>query len=220
MIHLVNACKSYRTWAGDRVILFPTTLTIPTDRAVAVLGRNGAGKSTLIRMIAGVEKPDRGQIIRTTSVSWPLGFSGGMSPHMTGRQNVRFVARISRCNEDEVLRFVEDFAELGPYMDEPVGTYSSGMFSRLNFGLSFAIDFDFYLIDEGTSTGDQWFQDKCAAAFEERRRRSSGLLMVSHNPHAIRQHCDLGMVLYRGHLIAFDDLEQAIRFYCHGRIDA
>jgi capsular polysaccharide transport system ATP-binding protein len=216
MIHLVNVSKRYWTRAGDRVILFPTSLTIPTDRGVAVLGRNGAGKSTLLRMIAGVEMPDRGRIVPTVSLSWPLGFSGGISPAMTGRQNVRFIARLNQIDEDEVVAFVEDFAELGPYLDEPVAAYSSGMRGRLSFGISLAIDFDCYLIDEATSAGDQWFREKCAAAFAERRRRSSGLLMVSHNPQSIQQYCDVGMVLYRGHLVPFSDLDEAVHFYCHG----
>ncbi len=213
----MEVAKQYSTWAGDRIILFPTSLTIPTDRGVAVLGRNGAGKSTLLRMIGGVEMPDRGRIVRTVSVSWPLGFGGGVSVDMTGRQNVRFIARLHDANEDEVVAFVEDFAELGPYMDEPVRTYSMGMRGRLNFGLSLAIDFDCYLIDEGTSAGDQWFQEKCEAAFAERRRKSSGLLMVSHNPHSIERYCDVGLVLYRGYLVPFSDIEEAVHFYCHGQ---
>lgn len=216
MIHLIDVAKRYATRAGDRVILFPTSLTIPTDRGVAVLGRNGSGKSTLLRMIAGVEMPDHGRIVRTVSLSWPLGFSGGVSPTMTGRQNVRFIARINQIDEDEVVAFVEEFAELGPYLDEPVGTYSSGMRGRLSFGISLAIDFDCYLIDEATSAGDQWFRDKCAQAFAERRRRSSGLLMVSHNPNSIKQYCDIGMVLYRGYLVPFADLDEAVHFYTHG----
>jgi capsular polysaccharide transport system ATP-binding protein len=216
MIHLVEVSKHYSTWAGDRVVLFQTSLTIPTDRGVAVLGRNGAGKSTLLRMIAGVETPDTGRIVRTVSVSWPLGYSGGISPYMTGRQNVRFIARLNHADEDEVFAFVENFAELGPYIDEPVETYSSGMRGRLSFGISLAIDFDCYLIDEAVGVGDRWFQDKCAEAFAERRRKSSGLLMVSHNPQNIQQYCDIGMVLYRGHLVPFADLDEAIHFYCHG----
>ena len=216
MIHLIEVCKQYSTWAGDRIVLFPTSLTIPTDRGVGLLGRNGAGKSTLLRMIAGVERPDHGRIVRTVSVSWPLGYSGGMNSNMTGRQNVRFIARISGADEDEAVAFVEDFAELGPYMDERVATYSSGMRGRLNFGVSLAIDFDFYLIDEGTSAGDRWFQDKAAAAFAERRRRSSGLLIVSHNPGTIEKYCDIAMVLHRGQLIPFSDLDKAVHFYCHG----
>ena len=216
MIHLVEVSKQYSTWAGDRIILFPTSLTIPTDRGVAVLGRNGAGKSTLLRMIAGVEMPDHGRIVRTVSVSWPLGYAGGVSPDMTGRQNVRFIARLNHADEDQVLDYVEDFAELGPYLDEPVATYSSGMRGRLSFGISLAIDFDCYLIDEATSVGDQWFQEKCAQAFAARRRKSAGLLMVSHNPRNIQQYCDVGMVLYRGHLVPFADLDEAVHFYTHG----
>lgn len=216
MIHLVNISKQYATWAGDRIVLFPTSLSIPTDRGVAVLGRNGSGKTTLLRMIAGVELPDQGRIIRTVSVSWPLSFSGGISQEMTGRQNVWFIARINNADEDDAIAFVEDFAELGPYLDEPVATYSSGMRSRLSFGISLAIDFDCYLIDEGTSVGDSWFREKCAAAFAERRRRSLGLLLVSHNPATVRQYCDIGLVLHRGHLVPFTDLDEAVHFYCHG----
>lgn len=216
MIHLIDVSKQYSTWAGDRIVLFPTTLTIPTNCGVAVLGRNGAGKSTLLRMIAGVEMPDRGQVVRTVSVSWPLGYGGGVNPNMTGRQNVRFIARINGTDEDEAIAFVDDFAELGPYMDETVETYSSGMRGRLNFGISLAIDFDFYLIDEGVGAGDRWFRDKAAAAFAERRRRSSGILMVSHDPHTIEQYCDIGMVLYRGQLVPFANIDDAVHFYCHG----
>ena len=172
MIHLIEVTKAYRTAAGARIILHPTSLSIPTDRGVAVLGRNGAGKSTLLKMIAGVEAPNSGRVVRTTSVSWPLGFAGGASPNMTGRQNARFIAGLNGADEDEVDGFVENFAELGPYYDELVLTYSSGMRARLNFGISFAIDFDCYLIDEATSAGDQWFRDKCLEVFRARRERS------------------------------------------------
>jgi capsular polysaccharide transport system ATP-binding protein len=216
MIHLINIAKQYSTWAGDRIVLFPTTLTIPTDCGVAVLGRNGAGKSTLLRMIAGVEMPDQGRIVRTVSVSWPIGHGSGISASMTGRQNIRFIARINGANEDEVVRFVEDFAEIGPYMDELVSTYSSGMNGRLSLGLSLAIDFDFYLIDEGFAAGDRWFHDKCQAAFAERRRKASGILLVSHNPQTVEDYCDVGMVLYRGQLVPFDNIDDAVRFYCQG----
>jgi capsular polysaccharide transport system ATP-binding protein len=215
MIHLIDIAKAYRAGDGYRIILHPTSLSIPTDRGVAVLGRNGAGKSTLLKMIAGVEMPNQGNIVRTVSVSWPLGFAGGGSPNMTGRQNARFVASLNGADEDEVDRFVEEFAELGVYYDELVMTYSSGMRARLNFGISFAVDFDCYLIDEATSAGDRWFRDKCLEVFKERRSRA-GLLMVSHNPQTIREYCDIAMVLYGGYLVPFTDLDEAVQFYCHG----
>ncbi len=215
MIHLVDISKSYTTRMGDRIVLHPTTLTIPSNRGVAVLGRNGAGKSTLLRMISGIEEPDQGQVIRTVSLSWPLGFAGGVNPNMTGRQNIRFLARLNGADRATMEAFVEDFAELGVYLDERVITYSSGMRARLSFGISLAMDFDCYLVDEATSVGDQWFREKCLAAFNERRARS-GLLMVSHNPGTIRQYCEIALVLTGGQLVPFCDLDEAVHFYCHG----
>ncbi len=211
MIHLIDVCKSYRTKSGDRVILHPTTLTIPTDRAVAILGRNGAGKSTLLRMLSGMEPPDFGSIEKRASLSWPIG-AGGIDAKMTGRQNTRFIAGLCGVDKGYAVDFVETFAELGPYMDEQVRVYSAGMRSRLSFGISLAVEFDCYLVDEGIGAGDRWFREKCLSAFEERRRRS-GLLMVSHNPSTVKSYCEMGLVLYKGHLVGFSNLGDAIRFY-------
>jgi len=215
LIHLRELSKSYPTRGGERIILHPTTLSIPSDKGVAVLGRNGAGKSTFLRIISGVESPDSGIIVRTSNLSWPLGFSGGLNNSMTGSQNVRFIAQVNGVDSEEMISFVEDFAELGHYMKERVGTYSSGMRARLSFGISLAIRFDCYLIDEATSVGDRWFRDKCLAAFNVRREHT-GVLMVSHNPKTIRQYCEIALVLHKGHLVPFSDLDEAIQFYLHG----
>lgn len=215
MIHLENVSKAYRTKAGERVILHPTTMSIPSHEHIAVLGRNGAGKSTLLRMIAGVEEPDEGRIIRTSNISWPIGFGGVLHRALTGRQNVEFAARINKLNIKEAVEYVDDFTELGAYLDEPVKSYSAGMRSKLAFGLSFCVDFDCYLIDEAISTGDQWFREKAAAAFDARRRRS-GVLFVSHNPGAVKRFCDKGIVLADGYLVPFSNLDDAIDFYTYG----
>ena len=216
MIHLIGVTKAYPTSNGkEKIVLRPTTLSIPTHRNVALLGANGSGKSTLMRLIAGVEEADEGRIVRAASVSWPLGFSGGMHSALTGRQNAAFTARIYGASVDEVVQFVAEFSELGSYLDMPVETYSSGMRARLAFGISLSIDFDCYLIDEGLSVGDQWFRDKAEAAFTERRRQS-GMLFVSHNAKTVESYCDMGIVLVDGRLVPFATLEEAADFYAYG----
>jgi len=212
VIRLDGVSKSYRTENGYRVILDDVSAVLPTDRNIGVLGRNGAGKSTLLRMIARAEAPDAGAIDMDVRVSWPLGFTGGFHGALTGRENLRFVCRIYDADIDNVTAFVDDFAELGEYFDMPIQTLSSGMRGRLAFGLSLAMHFDFYLVDELVSVGDHWFRAKAQREFE-RIREESGLLLVSHNPSTIRRFCDTGLVLRNGALTMFDELDDAIDFY-------
>jgi capsular polysaccharide transport system ATP-binding protein len=177
-----------------------------------VLGRNGAGKSTLIRVISGAELPTLGTIEREMSVSWPVGLIGGVGPSMTGNDNIRFIARIYGKPFDEVRAYVDDFAELGKYLSEPVRTYSAGMRARLNFALSFAVDFDCYLIDEVIAVGDSRFQQRSyEELFEKRADRS--LILSSHVPGVVRSYCSRALVLHRGRAKMFDDLDLAIAIY-------
>lgn len=212
MIHLIDASKFYVTGTNVRLVLKATRLSIPSHRRIGVLGRNGAGKSTLLRMVAGAEDTSTGRIVRTGRISWPLGFAGGFHKELTGVENVIFVARLYDADIDETLAFVEDFAEIGAYIHMPVRTYSSGMRARLAFGLSMAIDFDCYLIDEITGVGDFTFKAKCHDAFQA-RLQNSGMLMVSHSDDTIRQFCDMALVLHEGALVPFEDVDEAIRFY-------
>ena len=212
MIRLENVSKSYRAGDTRKVILRDVTLDFPRGRSVGLLGRNGAGKSTLLRMIGGGVEPDRGRILRAARVSWPLGFSGGFHGSLTGAQNVRFIARIYGVDTDDLLERVEDFAEIGPFMAMPVATYSSGMRARLAFGVSMAIDFDVYLIDEITAVGDASFRRKCAEAFTAKLSKAD-VFMVSHAPATIREYCDAGVVLENGALRYFDDVEEALKLH-------
>src|ERR1700757_3538394 len=154
MIQLDRIFKFYRTEGHVKIVLDHVSTVFQSGRSYGLLGVNGAGKSTTLRMIAGTELPNSGKIRRSVRVSWPLGFNGGFHPLMTGRENVKFVARIYGADLRKTLDFVEDFSEIGDYMDVPVKTYSSGMMARLSFGLSMAIDFECYLVDEITSVGD------------------------------------------------------------------
>lgn len=212
MIVLDHVSKSFKTDNGYRVVLDDVSVALPTDRHIGVLGRNGAGKSTFLQVISGAQEPDAGRIEKHARVSWPLGFTGGFHNMLTARENLRFISRIYDADIDDVTRYVEDFAELGDYFDMPISSLSSGMRARLAFGLSLAMRFDFYLIDELVSVGDFWFRAKAAQEFD-RLREESGLLLVSHNPGTIRKFCDTGLVLREGKIFMFDRLDDAVDFY-------
>lgn len=212
MIKFRNVVKRYVSRGETKYILRGLNLDLPRGRNIGILGYNGAGKSTLVRMIAGAEEPDFGQIQRDIKISWPLGFGGTIATNMSGYDACMFVSRLYGAPSSEVVRFVKEFAELGPYFYEPSGNYSSGMKARLTFGLSMAIDFDCYLVDEITAVGDSRFKAKCLAAFKERRKRSD-IIMVSHSEKTITSYCDMGAILSHGELTLYDDLDEALSIY-------
>lgn len=215
MIKIENLTKSYRVPNGRHYVFKDLDLELPAGKSVALIGRNGAGKSTLLRMIGGIDKPDCGRIVSPCSVSWPVGLSGGFQGSLTGRENVKFVARLyaTKAELKEKVAFVEEFAELGNYFDMPIKTYSSGMRSRLSFGLSMAFKFDYYLVDEVTSVGDARFKAKCQQIFEERHKDSS-FLMVSHSMETLKNYCDIALYITREAKVAiYNDVQEAIDEY-------
>jgi capsular polysaccharide transport system ATP-binding protein len=211
-IILDSVSKIYETRKGERVILDNASLTINRGESLGILGRNGAGKTTLLRMIGGVEAPTGGQIRREMSVSWPLGFAGGFQGSLTGAENTRFIARIYGVPLESALKSVNEFAELGDYFYVPVKNYSSGMMARLSFGLSLAIEFDCYLIDEIIAVGDPSFRRKCDAALAARRANSS-TIMVSHEMATLKRFCSSAAVLNNAKLTYYPDIEEAARVY-------
>jgi capsular polysaccharide transport system ATP-binding protein len=212
MIRLEGVSKSYRVREGRHTILDNVTFTLPPRCRVGILGGNGAGKTALLRLIAGGEMPDSGRIVREGRVSFPIGFTGTFHPLLSARENVSFLARVYGMQGADVSGWIEAFAELGPYFDMPVGTYSSGMYARIAFATSFAFDFDVYLVDEVIETGDVRFRRKCAQAFDERMKTAS-LILVSHQISTIRQYCDVAAVLHRGKLSAFPTIDEALDTY-------
>lgn len=212
MIVFDNVSKGYRTALGVKRILSDVDCELSTDMSIGILGRNGSGKSTLMRMLAGSEMPDRGRIYRDLRVSFPVGHTVGFNTMMTGRENASFLARVYREDVRRVVAFVDSFAELGVYLDEPLRTYSNGMRARLAFSICMAIDFDIYLVDEVTAAGDAEFKRKCNQLFAE-RRRVSRIIMASNNVKMIRQYCDRGAILEGGSILLFDSIEDAISVY-------
>jgi capsular polysaccharide transport system ATP-binding protein len=220
MIELRNLTKSYRTNKGRNYIFRDLSLTIPPDVSIGLIGRNGAGKSTLLRLIGGIDTPDNGSVVTDKSISWPVGLSGGFQGTLTGRDNVKFVCRVYGARGEELrekIRFVEDFAEIGRYFDQPVKTYSSGMRSRLAFGLSMAFDFDYYLIDEVMSTGDAHFKKKAMQLFDEKVGHAH-VILTSHNMKEIRRLCQIVLLVDKGDVTIFDDVEAGILAYQDGAV--
>jgi len=214
MIKIETITKCYNTPAGRPFVFKNVNIELPSGKSVALIGRNGAGKSTLLRIIGGIDRPDSGRIITEKSISWPVGLSGGFQGSLTGRENVKFVARLyARKNElAEKVAFVEEFAELGKYFDMPIKTYSSGMKSRLGFGLSMAFDFDYYLVDEVTAVGDARFKSKCSELFKF-RHSSSSFLMVSHSLNSLKNFCDCALYISKDSVTFYDKVDDAVSNY-------
>jgi capsular polysaccharide transport system ATP-binding protein len=210
MIRFRNVSKHFSTPGGRKILLQDANILFPTGRSVGLLGRNGAGKTTLMQMIGGSIKPNSGTIEMTGTISWTVGFAGSFNQQMTGSQNTKFVARIYGIDTSSLLDYVEDFAELGDHFHMPVRSYSSGMKSRLAFGISIGIPFDTYLVDEVTSVGDAAFKKKSRLAFLH-RIKTAGAVVVTHSTTQLRQLCDSGAVLENGQLTYFDNIEDAIR---------
>jgi len=208
MIELVNVSKKYKVRGGARSILRRVNLTIHKGERVGVLGRNGAGKSTLIRIISGAEKPSGGEVQRKMTTSWPLAFSGGFHSRLTGADNLRFICRIYGVDFRDRLAYVEEFAQLGPYLREPVGIYSSGMRARLAFAISMTIDFDCYLIDEVTAVGDAYFREKCKEELFE-KRGDRAMVIVSHGEGYIKENCNRFLLLNDGDLSEYATFDEA-----------
>ena len=212
MLKLENVSKTYPNRNGYHRVLDTINITVERGERVGILGLNGAGKSTLVRLIGGVEQPTSGKIHRSMRISWPIAFSGGFQTAMTGVDNLRFICRIYNTPLQPALAFVQEFSELGDYLYEPVKTYSAGMFARLSFAISMAIDFDCYLIDEVIAVGDQRFREKCDQELFG-KRKDSAMLLVSHVPAIVKKHCQRAIVLDKGQAIEFIDVDDAYNYY-------
>ncbi|NYS25190.1 ATP-binding cassette domain-containing protein [Rhodobacteraceae bacterium 2376] len=213
MIEFRNVSKSFWTGTQRKVILDRASFTVRLGQSIGILAPNGSGKTTIINMMAGLEKPDEGQILRSSRVSFPLGFMGGVVNRHTGTENARYIARLYQLEADEVEAFCRWLCDIGEYFDMPVGTYSQGMRARFSFALMLAIEFDIYLIDEGMpSTTDVRFNRRAGQVLRERLERGT-VVIVSHQAKTLERYCSQAAVLRDGQLFLFDTLEEAKVLY-------
>jgi len=215
MIELRHVSKYYPTDKGRKYVLENVSLTIPDGVNLGILGRNGAGKSTLLRMLGGIDFPSEGVIHSDNTFSWPMGLAGGFQGSMTGRQNVKFVCRIYGKSPGEIQKaidYVQEFSEIGDYFDQPIKSYSSGMKSRLSFGLSLYSDFDYLIIDETLSVGDVNFQNKAKTRLREKIERCN-ILLVSHSMSILQELYDVDILLHEGKVYYYDDIKDATVAY-------
>lgn len=213
MLVFEEVSKSFWTGTQRKVILDRASFRLEKGRSMGVLAPNGTGKTTLINMMAGLEKPDEGRITRNAKISFPLGFMGGVANNQNAKENCRYIARLYGLDPDYIEAFCRWMCELKEYFDMPVGTYSSGMRSRLSFALLLALDFDVYLIDEGMpAASDVNFNRKAGGILRE-RLESTTIVIVSHDPKTLEKFCSCAAVLKDGYLHKFDTLEEATRLY-------
>jgi capsular polysaccharide transport system ATP-binding protein len=215
MITLKKFSKYYPTKQGRRYIFKDVNLSLPMDKSIGVLGPNGAGKSTLIKILGGADYPSKGKVVSPLKISWPLGLRGGLQGSMSGRENVRFVARIHGFTNTKVVEEkVSEFAAIGIYFDEPVKTYSSGMRARVAFGLTMAFDFDFdvLLVDELTAVGDTNFKKKSEKVLKDKYEKTK-VIMVNHSASELKKYCQAGLVIKGQNLHYFEEIDHAIQEY-------
>ena len=213
MIEFERVSKSFWTGTQRKVILDQASFRVELGKSMGILAPNGTGKTTVINMMAGLEKPDEGVIRRSSRVSFPLGFMGGVNGKHSARENCRFIARFYQLDPDYVESFCRWVCGLGEYFDMPLATYSAGMKSRFSFSLLLAIEFDIYLIDEGMpANSDVEFNRKAGAILRERLQRAT-VVVVSHSPKTLEKFCNSAAVLRNGRLYQFETLEEAKRLY-------
>lgn len=213
MIEFDNVSKSFWTGQQRKVILDNVSFRVELGKSLGILAPNGTGKTTLINMIAGLEKPDEGEIRRGCRVSFPLGFMGGVIGKLSAKENARYIAKIYGLDPDYIEAFTRWLCELEEYYDFPVATYSSGMRARFSFALLLALDFDIYLIDEGMpQTTDASFNRKAGDVLRDRLAKST-VIVVSHQATTLEKLCQSAAVLKDGQFYMFETLQEAKRLY-------
>lgn len=199
-----------------REVLKDINLSIKEGEAVALIGVNGSGKSTLLKLMTKIIYPNKGKITVNGKLTSLLELGAGFHPDFSGRENIYFNASIfglTRKQIDARLNDIIEFSELGSYIDNPVRTYSSGMYMRLAFSVAINVDADILLVDEILSVGDQHFQEKCINKMKELKKQGKTMVFVTHSLGSARELCDRAVWLNKGTLQMDGDVNEVIDKY-------
>ena len=191
------------------------SFTVEQGESIGLMGLNGSGKSTLLKLISGVMKPDAGRVLTRGRIAGLIAAGAGFHPQLTGRENIYLNAAILGMNEAETNRKFDEmveFADIGRFLDTPVGKYSSGMSARLGFAVAAFVDSDIFLVDEALAVGDRPFKRKCMARMDEIRKEGRTMIYVSHAPGSVRDLCDRALVLVEGKLGFDGPVDDGIHF--------
>ena len=197
-------------------VLKDINLTIKDGDAVALIGVNGSGKSTLLKLMTKIIYPNKGKIKINGKLTSLLELGAGFHPDFSGRENIYFNASIfglTRKQIDERLNDIIEFSELGSYIDNPVRTYSSGMYMRLAFAIAINVDADILLVDEVLAVGDQHFQDKCIEKMKNLKEEGKTMVFVTHSLATIKKFCNRAVWLNNGVIKMDGEPEKVIKLY-------
>ena len=184
-------------------VLKDINIKIKKGETVALIGTNGSGKSTLLKLMTKIIYPNKGKIITKGKITSLLELGAGFHPDFSGRENIYFNASIFGLTKKEIdsrIDTIIKFSEIEEFIDNPVRTYSSGMYMRLAFSVAINVDADILLIDEILAVGDQHFQEKCYAKMRELQREGKTIVLVTHSMGTVNEFCDRAIWLYDGHV--------------------
>lgn len=191
------------------------SFSVQQGESIGLMGLNGSGKSTLLKLVNGVMRPDGGSILTRGRIAGLIATGAGFHPQLTGRENVFLNAAILGMSEQETNRKFDEiigFADIGRFLDTPVGNYSSGMFARLGFAVAVHVDSDIFLADEVLAVGDRPFKKKCLEKMQEVRDSGRTLFYVSHAAASVRKMCDRVIVLEKGRVGYDGDVDGGIKY--------
>ena len=199
-----------------REVLKDINLTIKNGEAVALIGVNGSGKSTLLKLMTKIIYPNKGKIITNGKLTSLLELGAGFHPDFSGRENIYFNASIFGLTKSQIdarLEQIIEFSELRQFIDNPVRTYSSGMFMRLAFAVAINVDADILLVDEILSVGDQHFQEKCLNKMKELKKEGKTMVFVTHSLDSAKELCDRTVWLHQGIIKMDGNTDEVIEDY-------